>query len=50
MMMYGFHEPIMLLSHSGEYGGEYENMKFVPNSPKMIRLGWKNTDKSEALI
>ncbi len=40
---------VMLLSHSGKYDGEYENLKFAPNSPKMIRLARRNTEKSEAL-
>ncbi len=47
--VYVMNVSFMLLSHSGEYGGEYENLKFAPNSPKMIRLAWRNTDKSVAL-
>ena len=35
----------MLLSHCGEYPCEHENLKFVANSPKMIRLARRNTEK-----
>ena len=32
----------MLPSHGEEYPGEYENLKFAANSPKMILLAWRN--------
>ena len=42
-------ERVMPLSHSEEYPCEYENLKLAANSPKMIRLAWRSTKKSEAL-
>ena len=38
-------QPVMPLSHCEEYPCEYENLKFAANSPKMIRLAWRNTEK-----
>ena len=39
----------MPLSHCEEYSCEYKNLKFATNSPKIIRLVWRNTEGIEAL-
>jgi hypothetical protein len=36
---------VMLLSHSGEYPCEYKYLKFSTNTPKIIWLTWRNTEK-----
>ena len=48
-IFYPFQTNVMLLSHLGEYPCEYENLKFVAESPKMIWLIGRNTEKSKAL-
>jgi hypothetical protein len=37
---------LMLLSNIGEDPCEYKNLKFAANSPKMIWLTWRNTEKT----